>query len=124
MSFSSLLQREQPIQSGRNHWHAEPCGEESYSSAERSDAAVACEFTFRKYEDTPPTVDQIAGERKTLAEPGLQRQGVDVEERDCQEVLRPFEQTRKKSEVGRGIAHRFEALSVHRYGEAAPQARR
>ena len=47
--LARLLQRKQAIQSSRNHWRAEPCGEESYSGAERSDAAVSRELAFGKY---------------------------------------------------------------------------
>ena len=124
MPLSSLLQRKQPTQSSRNHGHAEPSGEESYSRAERSDAAVSRELTFGKYEDAPSAVDQIAGEGKTFAEAGLSRQGEDIEQRDYREISEAVEQAAKKSAIGRRATHRFEALSIHRYGQAPPHARR
>jgi hypothetical protein len=116
--LARLLQRKQAIQSSRNHRRAKPCGEESYSGAKRSDAAVAREFAFGKYEDAPSAVDQIACERETFAETGLSRQGKDIEESDCCEILQPAEQLADESALRRWAAHRFQALSIHCYGEA------
>ncbi len=124
MHLSSLLQPKQPTQSRRNYRHAKPSGEESYSRAERSNVAVSRELTFGKYENAPSAVDQIAGEGKTFAEAGLSRQGEDIEQRDYREISEAVEQAAKKSAIGRGATHGVQALSIHRHGQAPPQARR
>ena len=124
MPLPSLLQRKQPAQPSRNHGRAEARCEQSYSRAERSDLAVSRELTFGKYENAPSAVDQIAGEGKTFAEPGVARQGEDIEQRDYREISEAVEQAAKKTAIARRATHRFQALSIHCYGQAAPQARR
>src|SRR5580704_1141984 len=88
-----LFQIEEPLKAHGNDGNVQLFGKETDARAKHEDASVYRRLAFRKDQNIPATIREIAGKRETFQEAGLLGQWKYVEKRQRQKIVEAFVET-------------------------------